>query len=111
MLVGIQASTYFKEDGMSCRCVSDLSTGLLDTPKNDPSPRLYPNPATDQVCLSGAGIQPTTIRVLDALGRCMVQQQTVAGNTCVELAALAPGIYSVLLVGQGSEVRRSLVKE
>ncbi len=106
----IKRLTYFKDTGMSCRCVSDLSTGLNEVPLDDPDIRIHPIPASDHLWIAGKSEGPATLRVLDTAGRCMLQQQVTIGSY-VDVGPLAPGPYIVQLSGPGMNVRRRLIKE
>ena len=71
--------------------------------------RIYPNPATDQVHFSSA--VPLTARLRDAQGRTLLVVPLAAGETAVQLPALAAGLYLWELRGSaGVAWRRQLVR-
>lgn len=71
--------------------------------------RIYPNPATDQVVFNTA--VPLTARLRDAHGRALLVVPLAAGETAVQLPALAAGLYLWELQGSaGVAWRRQLVR-
>jgi Secretion system C-terminal sorting domain len=63
---------------------------------------VYPNPATDQAT---AQVQRAgTLRLLDAVGRVVVQQSVRTGQNRLDLAALPAGLYACQLVQDGRVV-------
>lgn len=71
--------------------------------------RIYPNPATDQVHFSST--VPLTARLRDAQGRTLLVVPLAAGETAVQLPALAAGLYLWELQGSaGVAWRRQLVR-
>jgi hypothetical protein len=67
--------------------------------------RIHPNPGTGRFNLSFLGIQPTGLRVLDALGRLVWTRPAIPGvdRMQIDLGNLADGTY--LLVAEGEEAR------
>lgn len=77
---------------------------------------LYPNPVEDMVHLTFSADEPTdaTVRVLDIQGRAVLSEQlgTVSGKhvTTLDVQALSPGMYHVLLQTEsGTAVRQLMV--
>ncbi len=71
--------------------------------------RIYPNPATDRVVFNTA--VPLTARLRDAQGRTLLVVPLAAGETAVQLPALAAGLYLWELQGSaGVAWRRQLVR-
>ena len=106
---GIKRVTYFKVNGMSCRCVSDLSTGMREVPDDDM--QLFPDPAADRLNVTVPGSTVNRVRLFDPLGRCALDLSVVSGTMSLDVQALPPGYYSVRLSGPGVELRRSFIKE
>lgn len=78
-----------------------------------PSPlRLAPNPAREQVLVSGLPAGATRLLLYNATGQCVVQVPATAAAS-LSLAGLPPGIYLVQAVSESGTVRRTtrLVKE
>jgi serine protease len=62
--------------------------------------QLYPNPTADRLHLAlPASLGPVTVQVVDALGRSVATVALASGGGELSLAALAPGLYVVRLVG------------
>ncbi|MBL0127655.1 MAG: T9SS type A sorting domain-containing protein [Flavobacteriales bacterium] len=110
-LVWIQRITYFKIDGMSCRCVQELTTGVRDMPSDEEGFRVYPVPTTDRLNITGVGSAVRNMRVFDPLGRCVLDLPVNSGSISADVRELPPGIYGVMLSGPSVKVRRSFVKE
>ena len=72
---------------------------------------LYPNPASDHVTLELA--QPgIDVRVIDVQGRTVIAASpTTDLHTTVDVSALAPGIYRVVLLGEKGTTTLPLHKE
>jgi PKD repeat protein len=71
---------------------------------------VWPNPAgsTVTVQLDRANGTPADLRLLDALGRTVLARRTAGGRTEIDVTALAPGAYTVLLTGPGMRLTRPL---
>lgn len=111
LLPGIQAITYFKLNGMACRCISDLSTSTAPV-RDGPSPmRLYPVPVADRLCVTGLPASPCNAQVLDLFGQRVAQHTVRDGSACIDIKDLAPGVYVLRIAGAGSEVSQRFVKE
>jgi hypothetical protein len=69
--------------------------------------QIWPNPGNGQVHLIlPEGLHDgATLRVADALGRIVLQRSIAAGRAqaVVGISALPPGLYSVQLLGEGSQ--------
>jgi serine protease len=62
--------------------------------------QLYPNPTADRLhVVLPANLGPATVQVVDALGRPVATAALASGGGELNLAALAPGLYVVRLVG------------
>ena len=72
---------------------------------------LFPNPTTGPLRLElPAGFGAAEVRVTDALGR-LVRQQPVRGTTAdLDLDDLAPGAYTVRVVGSGPALSRLVLR-
>jgi hypothetical protein len=54
----------------------------------------FPNPAAGQLTLRQPGTAATSVRLLDALGREVLQQASRLAETSVSVAGLPPGLYA-----------------
>jgi hypothetical protein len=73
---------------------------------------LAPNPARDQVLVSGLPAGPVRLFLYNALGQCVSQCEAV-GSTALPLAGLPPGIYLLKVLDSSGAASGSarLVKE
>lgn len=107
----IQRITYSKINGLSCRCMQDLTTALPERGTDDEGCHLYPVPASDRLTITAIDPAIRNVRVFDPLGRCALELPVGTGPVSLDLRELPPGLYSVWLSGPGVVVRRSFVKE
>lgn len=79
-----------------------LSTGL--SANRAPAISVYPNPASDHVSIGLPGADgPRNLDVTDALGNVVIRSRSGAsGLVQVDIAGLAPGLYSVRCNGAGT---------
>lgn len=70
---------------------------------------LYPNPATDRVVLHSAhSLIGSQYRILDAVGRLVASGGASTGR--VDVSALKPGLYTLLLTQEGQDGPRQLTR-
>ena len=82
-----------------------LSTGIVGL--EDEDFKTYPNPATEQVTIN-APEGFTAVRLIDASGRDVAIPHTAQGSRLVcDLSGIAPGIYSLVVIGKGYGTGRS----
>lgn len=71
---------------------------------NEASVRIFPNPATDVLNVSAAGINAAIATVTDVTGRQLLQQEMSNGNVQVNTSKLPKGVYYLTLNdGNGKE--------
>lgn len=70
---------------------------------------VYPNPATDRLSLAINAQEVVQHTVIDAMGRVVLQGRTV--NMGIDISALAPGMYTIRLTGDGGERTARFTKE
>ena len=90
--------------------LSDIDTLSLVTgveEQLDMALQLTPNPAHDEVRISGLA-QPGTWRIFDALGR-SVRSGMATGSCTVSLQGLLPGRYTVHITAAGETARKPLI--
>ena len=73
---------------------------------------LYPNPATNELCIGLVGTTARQLEVVDVTGRIVFTQTVMSGTKTVDLsiAQLAQGTYSVRLVGEGQNYSERFIK-
>jgi beta-glucanase (GH16 family) len=59
--------------------------------------QIYPNPATNQIAITGGSIEPVTVVILDLTGRIVLNQTILSGQGHVALDQLQSGSYTVQL--------------
>ncbi|MBP8822408.1 MAG: VCBS repeat-containing protein [Flavobacteriales bacterium] len=99
----------------SARTPVDVSVGPMGVAAEqaENALRLFPNPATDRIRLS-AGFPPgqCVAEFLDLAGRvCLEANIQGATTSMVDVAALAPGVYTVKLRGGNGVLTASFVKQ
>jgi hypothetical protein len=74
--------------------------------------KIWPNPTTDVLNLTGADGSPLMghIRIVDAQGREVLQQQLGAGTGVIEISGLPAGWYTLQHFGQSSQQTVRFVK-
>lgn len=86
-----------------------IITGTTD-PGTKPL-RVHPDPAVDRIWISGAPARAVTVRVLDGQGRSVLQQPTRgAADLELQVAMLAPGLYTVLVEGPDVRMTQRFVR-
>lgn len=79
-------------------------TGLAEHQNNSPKIGLFPNPASEQITLSGLPQNTQTIEITDPSGR-LTAQFTLQNNS-INISSLSPGIYT-LTSQNGSDIRHA----
>lgn len=71
---------------------------------------LYPDPATEQLCMRGVPVGATFVRIVDTMGREVRRERIGAG---IDVRSLVPGTYTVILQDRdgGSLARERFVKQ
>ncbi len=89
----------------------NLVTGLPEISAKSPVV-LYPNPAREMIRYSGLDFKPEKVRILDATGRLIKQEDAkkLTGNQ-VGLQGLPAGIYLLQLEGKEQVISRSFRKD
>ena len=60
---------------------------------------VYPNPANDLLTMTGASPN-STVNIFDATGKLVLNTTNLAGR--VEVASLVPGVYQLVVIGEGA---------
>ncbi|MCR5115422.1 MAG: right-handed parallel beta-helix repeat-containing protein [Bacteroidales bacterium] len=83
---------------------SNITVGIAET--RAPEISLWPNPTSHYVYLNTkAGAQYDEIRIFDARGQLLFTQKAEAPTTCIDLSALACGIYWINVVSREGKVK------
>lgn len=86
-----------------------ITTDIVEEAKPEEL-NLYPNPTTGTLRVEGSAVNSQrTVLILDATGR-LVQESTLQ-NGSLDVARLAPGNYTMQLIGKGKVVTRKFTKE
>lgn len=82
----------------------DFRTGVRQS-SNGISYKLYPNPTNGLAALEidlPGGPATTNLRLVDALGRTVLEQPILADNTMIDTRSFATGVYWVQVFREGS---------
>ncbi|MFW6302192.1 MAG: T9SS type A sorting domain-containing protein [Bacteroidales bacterium] len=69
---------------------------------------LYPNPATDKIFIEGA--KNTSIRIINTSGQCVTQMHSRSERTEIDISALSPGVYGLVIDDSLKIYRRKIIK-
>ena len=69
---------------------------------------IYPNPNKGSFTIETPSTEKQTLQIFDVNGK-LVFTQTITGNTSIDAANLAGGVYNVNIIGNGSMVNKRLV--
>lgn len=87
--------------------IAAIDTALLYSPTgvpvNDPKTpvRIYPTLFTDQLTLSGTGIQGGTFRLADVLGNIILEARLTKSEEQFRVGTLTPGLYFGIFTADG----------
>jgi hypothetical protein len=112
------AGTYYAsiEDAYGCSFDTSFVISSLDEISNLWNVACWPNPATDEliVQVTGRGGALSSMQVTDVTGRIVSQQQLgILSNTHTEsinVAALSPGHYQIVILSDGIQKTLRFVK-
>jgi uncharacterized repeat protein (TIGR01451 family) len=85
-----------------------LSVPHLNT--SPASAELYPNPATNELTIKTAQNTYTSFTITNTMGQLMMQQQLTQTQTKVDVTAIPPGLYYVMLKGDNASKVMKFVK-
>jgi len=112
----VVSDTYCGTDTSENIVIDDVPSDVADATTNAPAtPRLYPNPITDELVISVDGRSSVsdergaTITIVNALGQ-IVYNGAYTDNTRVRTTDFAPGVYVVLFEYKETIVYRAVVK-
>ena len=91
--------TLFPTGGFDLDAVAVLNTALSveENAATDSEPSIFPNPCDGFVWLQTGNLNSCDIKVLDAIGRIVLINQTNDSTTRLDLTHLSPGLYRVLV--------------
>ncbi|MBX9785079.1 MAG: ExeM/NucH family extracellular endonuclease [Chitinophagaceae bacterium] len=71
----------------------------------------FPNPATDRITLQSSASKILTVRIVDAEGRTLIQQNVNQTTVSVDVKALKPGMYLLQIVNNDGIQTEKFVKQ
>jgi hypothetical protein len=99
-------------------CLSDFSSvsvqineaNTIDDSNVNSSVRIYPNPAHDQLSLELLGEGFKNVEIVNALGSVVLRQYISQKKMNLNIASIAPGLYIIVLQGEGLRVEEKIYK-
>ncbi|BAP30874.1 cadherin domain protein [Chryseobacterium sp. StRB126] len=79
--------------------VFKITTGSLGTHENDFSEaiKIYPNPASKEIFISGIKDKKVTAEVISAEGRKVLEKDHIINEKGIDISGIAPGVYFINL--------------
>ncbi|KGN84809.1 T9SS type A sorting domain-containing protein, partial [Porphyromonas gulae] len=71
----------------------------LDNIQSDTSLKIYPNPASHVLRIEGLSRNKSTIELYNALGICVLREETHSEKTEIDVSRLNDGVYLIKVVG------------
>jgi predicted extracellular nuclease len=71
----------------------------------------FPNPATERITLQSSGSKILSVRIVDAEGRMLVQQNVNQTTTSIDIKALKPGMYMLQIVSTDGLSTEKFIKQ
>jgi hypothetical protein len=96
----------YQNEGISKIDMINIYTGIKETPEE--TVKLFPNPATEKVNITGIGQAPVNVTIIDVKG----QQLLEVGNFTdqqINLKDLPEGVYFVRIQNDEINITRKLV--
>lgn len=99
-LIPVALTGYFNGD-FGCgftQYFNVLWPQAINDVNTQPAIMVHPNPAADQLSVSLSGLAHTngTVRLVDMMGRVVLEQQVNASNVILNTSAVSNGVYTVL---------------
>jgi photosystem II stability/assembly factor-like uncharacterized protein len=88
--------------------VVNETNNIIDS-ASDFSVRIYPNPSSKTIWIDGSGVEFTQVEIVNALGEVVIQELVNNHKKELRIDTLAPGIYVVVLSGEGKRVEEKLM--
>ncbi|AZB25760.1 T9SS C-terminal target domain-containing protein [Chryseobacterium bernardetii] len=85
--------------GVESGKIYKITTGTLNTHENDfpETIKIYPNPASKQIFISGVKGKNTTAEIISAEGRKMLKTDNITNEKGIDISGLTPGVYFINL--------------
>ncbi|WP_336686991.1 PQQ-dependent sugar dehydrogenase [Chryseobacterium bernardetii] len=85
--------------GVESGKIYKITTGTLNTHENDfpETIKIYPNPASKQIFISGVKGKTTTAEIISAEGRKMLKTDNITNEKGIDISGLTPGVYFINL--------------
>lgn len=71
---------------------------------------IYPNPTTTYIWIETTGAVYNQFQIVNALGAVVAQEKVYSSKQPVDLSTLAPGVYTIVLIGEGGSVKQKIMK-
>lgn len=101
-----------EDDGMMGQF---LVTGIpteLNTQRDDPEIRIYPNPFTDRLIIDVSGVDrsPVTLEITNSLGQACLQDKILGFPATINTSHLKTGIYTISFIYQNRTLVRKVIR-
>lgn len=85
--------------GVESGKIYKITTGTLHTHENDfpETIKIYPNPASKQIFISGIKGKNTTAEIISAEGRKILKTDNITNEKGIDISGLTPGVYFINL--------------
>lgn len=85
--------------GVESGKIYKITTGTLNTHENDfpETIKIYPNPASKHIFVSGIKGKNTTAEIISAEGRKMLKTDNITNEKGIDISGLTPGVYFINL--------------
>jgi hypothetical protein len=101
---GINTPTYFCLDNLELTVPAGIGNQKTSVAK------VYPNPATDRLFVELNDQSIRSVRVFDATGRLLMQQENSGNRLQFDLNNLTPGVYFLRMEGAAGEAVQQFIK-
>jgi hypothetical protein len=96
--------------GLSIRCVNDIVSGIKDIHRKEII-RIYPIPTRSKFSIEHDGNQNLKLRVFSMGGQCILEDELHDKSTEIDIRSVAPGIYTIQILGEDWTIQKKLIKE
>lgn len=89
---------------------TDTTTAVYNLPYQN-GISIYPNPAKEQITISG-GSNVQDVMIVNTIGQIMVEQKSYSNKAVIDVSALSTGIYFIKIIDKrGATIVRRFLKE
>ena len=86
-------------------------TSLSAEEMNVPDYRVYPNPAVNALVISGSNGDMASVKLINALGKVVIEEKKYVSGSAINVSALARGIYFVSITSGTKQVLKKVIVE